>query len=114
MYSFNVYTTPLNGSYLKINKKKLHEPINNNQPSITISQNEIIPNKKKSISWSNTSYINFTYSKEEYDRTIDSQTIRENQINKMMNRLYDEPFDPFEQPLKKGDTVFNGFTMWRK
>ena len=111
MYSFNVYTTPLNGSYLKINKKKLHEPINNNQTSIIISQNEIIPSKKKSLTWNNSVSVMNTYSKEEYDRTIDHQTIRTNQINKMMNRLYDEPF---EQPLQRGDTIFNGFTMWRK
>jgi ADP-heptose:LPS heptosyltransferase len=98
MYSFNVYTTPLNVSYLKINK--------------TTSKNiPINVNKKKSLTWNNKIDVINTYSKEEYDRSIDHQTIRTNQINKMMNRLYDEPF---EQPLQRGDTVFNGFTMWRK
>ena len=99
MYSFNVYTTPLNVAYLKINKTTSKNiPINVNK-------------KKKSLTWSNNVRVIDTYSKEEYDRTIDHQTIRTNQINKMMNRLYDEPF---EQPLQRGDTVFNGFTMWRK
>ena len=54
----------------------------------------------------------FTYSKDEYDRSIDSQTIRMNQINKMMNRLNEEPFD-FE-PLERKDTVLNQFTIWRR
>ena len=112
MYSFNVYTTPLNGSYLKINKKKLHKPINHNQTSITISQNKINSNQKnKSISWSKTDSVMITYSNDEYDRSIDSQTIRENQIKKMTNRLNDLPV---EQPLKRGDTVFNEFTIWRR
>ena len=110
MYSFNVYTTPLNGPYLKINKKKINEPKNNMQTPI-ISQNELIPIRKKSLSWSDTSYINFTYSKEEYDRSIDHQTIRENQIKKMMNRLNDEHF---EQPLQRNATVINEFTIWRR
>jgi|TARA_Y100000389_G_C17438952_1_gene507374 hypothetical protein len=99
MYSFNVYTTPLNVAYLKINKT--------NSNNIETSLNK----KKKSLTWNNNVRVINTYSKEEYDRSIDHQTIRTNQINKMMNRLYDEPF---EQPLQKGDTVFNEFTMWRK
>ena len=102
MYSFNVYTTPLNVAYLKINKTN---PIKNEMN---------INKRKKSLTWNNSVDVIFTYSKEDYDRSIDHQTIRTNQINKMMNRLYDEPFDPFEQPLQRGDTVFNGFTMWRK
>tara|TARA_Y100001970_G_scaffold203563_1_gene247781 strand:+ start:41 stop:379 length:339 start_codon:yes stop_codon:yes gene_type:complete len=112
MYSFNVYTTPLNESYLKINKKKLHKPINNNQTSITISQNKINSNKKKkSLTWNNNVNVMITYSNDEYDRSIDSQTIRENQIKKMLNRLNDVPI---EHPLKRGDTVFNEFTIWRR
>tara|TARA_B100000927_G_scaffold249941_1_gene214186 strand:- start:1358 stop:1657 length:300 start_codon:yes stop_codon:yes gene_type:complete len=99
MYSFNVYTTPLNVAYLKINKTN---PIKNEMN---------INKRKKSLTWNNSVDVIFTYSKEDYDRSIDHQTIRTNQINKMMNRLYDEPF---EQPLQRGDTVFNGFTMWRK
>ena len=102
MYSFNVYTTPLNVAYLKINKTN------------TIKNETNINKKKKSLSWNNSVDVMITYSKEEYDRSIDHQTIRENQIKKMMNRLTEEPTDPFEQPLKRGDTVFNGFTMWRK
>ena len=102
MYSFNVYTTPLNISYLKINKTN---PLNNDTN---------INKKKKSLTWNNNVDIIITYSKEEYDRTIDHQTIRENQIKKMMNRLNEEPIDPFQQPLKRGDTVFNGFTIWKR
>lgn len=99
MYSFNVYTTPLNVAYLKINKTN---PIKNET---------IINKRKKSLTWNNSVDVIFTYSKEDYDRSIDHQTIRTNQINKMLNRLSDEPF---EQPLQRGDTVFNGFTMWRR
>ena len=99
MYSFNVYTTPLNVAYLKINKTN---PIKNETN---------INKRKKSLTWNNSVDVIFTYSKEDYDRSIDHQTIRTNQINKMLNRLSDEPF---EQPLQRGDTVFNGFTMWRK
>lgn len=99
MYSFNVYTTPLNVAYLKINKTN---PIKNETN---------INKRKKSLTWNNSVDVILTYSKEDYDRSIDHQTIRENQIKKMMNRLYDEPF---EQPLQRGDTVFNEFTMWRR
>jgi len=99
MYSFNVYTTPLNVAYLKINKTTPKNiPINVNK-------------RKKSLTWNNSVDVIFTYSKEDYDRSIDHQTIRTNQINKMLNRLSDEPF---EQPLQRDDSVFNGFTMWRK
>ena len=99
MYSFNVYTTPLNVSYLKINK-------------ITSKNNQTNLNKKKkSLTWKNNVSIMITYSKEEYDRSIDHETIRMNQINKMMNRLNEEHF---EEPLQRNDTVFNEFTMWRK
>ena len=99
MYSFNVYTTPLNVSYLKINK-------------ITSKNNQTTLNKKKkSLTWKNNVSIMITYSKEEYDRSIDHETIRMNQINKMMNRLNEEHF---EEPLQRNDTVFNEFTMWRK
>tara|TARA_Y100000992_G_scaffold301788_1_gene273632 strand:+ start:761 stop:1060 length:300 start_codon:yes stop_codon:yes gene_type:complete len=99
MYSFNVYTTPLNVSYLKINKTN------------SIKNETNINKRKKSLTWNNNVNVISTYSKEEYDRSIDHQTIRENQIKKMMNRLYDEPF---EQPLRRGDTVFNEFTIWRR
>lgn len=99
MYSFNVYTTPFNESYLKINKTTSK----NNQPNLN--------KKKKSLTWNNSVSIMITYSKEDYDRSIDHQTIRMNQINKMMNRLNDEHF---EEPLQRNDTVLNQFTMWRK
>jgi hypothetical protein len=99
MYSFNVYTTPLNVSYLKINKT--------NSKNLPINVNK----KKKSLTWNNNVSIMITYSKEDYDRSIDHQTIRTNQINKMMNRLNEEHF---EEPLQRNDTVFNQFTMWRK
>jgi hypothetical protein len=99
MYSFNVYTTPLNVSYLKINKT--------NSKNVPINVNK----KKKSLTWNNNVSIMITYSKEDYDRSIDHQTIRTNQINKMMNRLNEEHF---EEPLQRNDTVFNQFTMWRK
>ena len=75
MYSFNVYTTPLNVAYLKINKTN---PIKNET---------IINKRKKSLTWNNSVDVIFTYSKEDYDRSIDHQTIRTNQINKMLNRL---------------------------
>jgi hypothetical protein len=106
MYSFNVYTTPLNVAYLKINKT--NQIKNENNP---IKDETNINKRKKSLTWNNSVDVIFTYSKEDYDRSIDHQTIRTNQINKMMNRLTDEPF---EQPLQRSDTVFNEFTMWRK
>lgn len=99
MYSFNVYTTPFNESYLKINKTTSK----NNQPNLN--------KKKKSLTWNNSVSIMITYSKEDYDRSIDHQAIRMNQINKMMNRLNDEHF---EEPLQRNDTVLNQFTIWRK
>jgi len=99
MYSFNVYTTPLNVSYLKINKT--------NSKNLPINVNK----KKKSLTWNNSVGVMITYSKEDYDRSIDHQTIRMNQINKMMNRLNEEHF---EEPLQRNDTIFNGFTMWKK
>lgn len=103
MHSFRIY------SFADINNS-----FSNNTISISNSKNHVEPKvknkKKKRISWNNSQSVIFTYSTEEYDRTIDKDTILTNQIKKINNQL---DADIFNKPLERNPTYIHQFITWR-
>lgn len=96
MHSFRIYSiTDTKNSFL--NNKNYIAPTFQNK-------------KKKKISWNNTESVIFTYSREEYDRTIDKDAILTNQLKKVNNQLDEEIFN---RPLERNPTYIHQFITWR-
>lgn len=79
----------------------------------TNSKNYIKPNiqkKKKRLTWNNKASISFTYSNEEYDRSIDGETILTNKDKKINGEIEE---DVFKRPLERNPTYIHDYVTWR-
>lgn len=64
---------------------------------------------KKKVSWNSVKYIGETFSKEDYDRTVDTETITMNIQNRLRKRLFRIPSPPIENTLDESEYQYPWF-----
>jgi len=101
-YELLPQTPPKN---LQFQQMHFHPPILHNYSYFYINNNRAIPShRKKTVSWNNNLSVAFTYSKDDYDRTIDSRQIRSNVNHKYQYMLMKT------NPGLRDNTVFEVLT----